>query len=444
MSRAVKDTRNIFLAQCISYALMFVASILLARILGPEDRGIYAKLIVSADLIILLTSFNLQTSITYFTAKKQISLNALLGIFSIILLSSFTIGCGLMIFTEKLGYGNIFFPNGNFSIHSTIFILFIVLSSLTIVFMKSILRGNKLFGDWSKILILEGLLKAIAFGGFLYWLVQFGGLLKIEMFLNLHIITLVMIIIVALFIFSKRIKFSGAINLDRQIFNKYFKYASIAFAVVFFTFLTQKLNIWLIEHYLDYASLGIYAVSLTYANLVIVPSMAIKTVLLPYLTSSNEESESINYFTQFSQLNITVTLLIVVLAILIAPYTIPILFGHSFSDSIIPAQILTPAIGFLAMNTTFSIYNFAKDHASVNTVAQILAFTVMLCVGIYVIPEFKLIGATFVSLIAYFVLFVYLVAYTIQKHNLPLKNYFFLTKSAMKKLNHLKYKKFNS
>ena len=67
------------LASGAGQALLVVSGVLVARALGPADRGYFALLVVVSSVCTLLGSGGLPTALTYFIARERGSARAILG-----------------------------------------------------------------------------------------------------------------------------------------------------------------------------------------------------------------------------------------------------------------------------------------------------------------------------------------------------------------------------
>ncbi len=62
-----------FVASIISFAGRFATSVVIARTLGPQFKGIYNLTLLSSGLVIIVCNLGLNGAISYFTASKKYS-----------------------------------------------------------------------------------------------------------------------------------------------------------------------------------------------------------------------------------------------------------------------------------------------------------------------------------------------------------------------------------
>ena len=105
-----------FISQIVNLFTSFGASILLARVLGPEGRGDYILILTSAGFLVQFFTFGIESSITHFIASNKIDRPKLL--FSVLVFTAFIL---LLIITGTLlvsFYTNrLLIPSRDFDFH---------------------------------------------------------------------------------------------------------------------------------------------------------------------------------------------------------------------------------------------------------------------------------------------------------------------------------------
>jgi O-antigen/teichoic acid export membrane protein len=69
----IAGTSLVFIASIISFAGRFATSVIIARTLGPENKGIYTLTLYSSTLVFTIFSLGLNAAIQYFMASKKYS-----------------------------------------------------------------------------------------------------------------------------------------------------------------------------------------------------------------------------------------------------------------------------------------------------------------------------------------------------------------------------------
>ena len=151
MSSITKNSSITFLSQILIFALGFITSIILARILGPTGKGIYALIILIPALMLKLGSLGIEAANVYFTGSKRYKIK---DIVSNSLLSSILLSTILIILFFGVSHLDIF-QNFLDSNQITPFYLWLVVLtvpfSLLSGFLISILLGAEKITIYNKI-----------------------------------------------------------------------------------------------------------------------------------------------------------------------------------------------------------------------------------------------------------------------------------------------------
>jgi len=98
--RMAEDATAAFAVQILGYVTGLVASILIARALGPSDRGIYAVAVSAAAIAVVAFHAGTELAGSYFFAERGTSLGALTrtGVFTVIVLGPLAMAAMLVLY----------------------------------------------------------------------------------------------------------------------------------------------------------------------------------------------------------------------------------------------------------------------------------------------------------------------------------------------------------
>jgi O-antigen/teichoic acid export membrane protein len=94
-------------------------------------------------------------------------------------------------------------------------------------------------------------------------------------------------------------------------------------------------------------------------------------------------------------------LAVVAIAFVLGPYLIPLFFGSSGADAIVPYQILLLGMMALGDNALMSSLNLGQGRPELNTYAVVVSFIVTLALDIVLIPAYGIRGAAIASTCSY-------------------------------------------
>ncbi|HMU04497.1 MAG TPA: oligosaccharide flippase family protein, partial [Saprospiraceae bacterium] len=153
------------------YPISFISSVVVARILGPEDRGVYAYLLLIVSFVIPIFSLGVGGGITYMVSSKKYSPKES-GF------SAFTIGLTLGVLLSFILYLGWYLKilgitGNNLSFFELVILLISLIFSATYFMISRILFGDSKFIEMNWITILQGLLNPIFLITFV-WILALG------------------------------------------------------------------------------------------------------------------------------------------------------------------------------------------------------------------------------------------------------------------------------
>ncbi len=393
MSSITKNGVITFLSQILIFAIGFATSIILARVLGPEGKGIYALIVLIPALMLKLGSFGIEAANIYFTGSKRykindIASNSLLGS---ILLSSILIFLFFGVFHLDI------FQNYLASNQINPFYLWLVVLtvpfSLFSGFLISIFLGAEKITIYNKINIFNSTFQLILLTVFLVILKKgvFGAVISYV----LGIIGAVLVIILLITKFTK-ITFS----FNQRLLKDSTKYGLKAYFGNLIQFLNYRLDILLVAAFLTPASVGFYSISVGIAERLWMLPGAIATVLFPKI-SSLKDTEANNLTPRIARHTFLIIFILSLILALLARPLIKILFGSAFLPSVIPLIILLPGIIALGGCKILTADLAGRGKPQFGTYAAFVSLAVNIPLNLWLIPKWGISGAAFASSVAY-------------------------------------------
>src|SRR3989344_3580733 len=151
-----KNSILTLLADFSMFVFGFLYLIIVARVLGPEGKGIYSLILLIPGLLMVLGSFGIESANVYFIGKDKYKTK---DIVANSLILSFALGIILIIIFGIISQFN-FFQNFIISDNIPIFQIWLVVLIIPIYFIstffRNILRGYGNIEDYNKVKIMEG------------------------------------------------------------------------------------------------------------------------------------------------------------------------------------------------------------------------------------------------------------------------------------------------
>lgn len=435
MTSFKKNIYSNLVTRIILFLLGIGISVIIARTLGPEGKGIVTFFIMITALIAEYGHLGILNAHAYFFGKKmrEEKERVIWNNMSVTLVtSSFWI---LLIILLSLN-GYIFSDvikalNNNFIVF--VFILLVIpILMISVRFVSSLFILNKVILQ-NKTLLVGQTIFVIILSILLYF-----QQLSLPSYLVTYFI-LQLILMIAYFI-NLRIPFKLAWN--KLLIKEEFKFGIKIFFGALFIYLTYRVDIFLIKYFLDFTQVGIYSIGVGIAeNLWLIP-ISVGTVLYARLLNCPDKSN--NKVTTFitAKLSFIVCFFLILPLILCAPWLVDMLYGSDFAQSAIITRLLLPGILFAVIGKIMYNYFIAQGKPLVHTAVASIAFITNIVLNFVLIPQYGIQGAAIASTISYIIYGgAYLILITKGERKYSLSRFFWLNKEDFRLIRSLLFQR---
>ncbi|MFA7676120.1 MAG: oligosaccharide flippase family protein, partial [Candidatus Shapirobacteria bacterium] len=247
-----KNTLITFFTRVATAVFTVIITVIIARVLGPRGQGIYSVAILFPSLLLIFTSFGINPAVPYFLGKGKYSAKKILGTSFILnfLISVFTILIGLIViflFSER------FFPD----IEKIYLFLSLPLIPLTLFFGLGCqtFLGLQKFSKYNFFSIFQSGIFLILVTIFLLTM-RFG----VTVTMLSQIISYIVAIIFLLFVIVKETK-GIDFKPNVEYLKECFVYGIKVHLAGIFDFLHSRIDLFLINFFINPFSAGIYFAS---------------------------------------------------------------------------------------------------------------------------------------------------------------------------------------
>ncbi|MGH3118420.1 MAG: polysaccharide biosynthesis C-terminal domain-containing protein, partial [Gaiellales bacterium] len=168
------------------------------------------------------------------------------------------------------------------------------------------------------------------------------------------------------------------------------------------SFLNMRLDQILLGVIATQAALGVYAVAVNGAEILLYFPAAVATTLVPALARAEPVARQVQVLRTFRILGAT-TIASVVVSAVVGPTLLPAVFGERFEESIVPFLWLLPgAVGY-ATKTVFSSALLASSSPGRSSVGSLAALGTGVALDLLLIPPYGATGAAIASSAAFVV-----------------------------------------
>ena len=378
------------LGQIATILIGFVPSILVARWLGPTDRGLLAVIGTAGGIAFVLGCVGLPAAVLYFGSDKSPPTGALLGnslLYAAVLTAVFVIPTWMFRsqIADLLSHGR----------GETVW----VLNALTI---------PVTFLDWTTH---NQLLGRLRFGYYNSLIIGSKIVFLVGVVLMLQVVDLGVAGVVIATLLGSLLVIGGSLrvilpearpSLDRALFRRMFEYGRKSQFGSMFQYFNSRFDVIILQFFVPLAAIGSYVVAQILAELVMVLTRSFQPTVTSLVTRDSDDPATQAHTTATSiRHHGLLCFVALLLNAVFSPLLIVFAYGPPFHSAILPFFIILPGIWFLA--TGLLIANDLNGRNAPGLASRLsgVGVSVTIVLDFALIPFFGVTGAAFASLIAY-------------------------------------------
>ena len=392
----VRGTTVTFISGILSLLLGIGTSVILARVLGPEGRGIYALASLLPSLIITFGNLGIGPATVYYVARGEFRRQEILG--NNVLLSVGIGGIGVLaglivvlFFREKV------FPG----VAPGYLLLALVLVPVQVFFsyVRYVLLGAQRIKEFNYVQIVQSVL----FLGFVAL-----ALLGLKAGVNGAILAgLFAWLVVDALVFHLARRVAGGVNFKPNI--SYMKRATTygiqAHLANILGFLNYRVDMFLVNGFLGPAAVGLYAVGVGLVEKLWMISQAASTVLFPRVAAETDEQRRKEFTPLVARTVLWTTALGALLLALFSRWIVLLLYSEAFLPTVSALQALLVGIVALSAGRVLSNDIAGRGFPGLNIYTGLAAVVTNVILNLFWIPRYGIVGAAWASTVSYTVLF---------------------------------------
>ena len=398
-----KNISFIFGSQIISTAIGFLSSIFITRILGSEGRGDNTIFTNSIAFSVLFFGFSINSTIVYFINSQKAKAEELLSTIIILILCSTIL---VYVTLDVLEYFNALYialppdiqSRSYKFIFSTLYFT-TILNGVLQAFLSTYKKFKALSIYGTALQVVPATLYCLMF----YNIISFN---HNDPFKSVIIVTFIVGItssIAILILFARLLHIRPSKKLiPVSLLRQFIFFSSMAYIGNIVTFLTYKLDFWVVDFYRGKSELGIYSLAAQLSQLLWLLPQSIATVLYAY-ASSSEEQQAINYTTKLQQVAFYATLIFGVAGLGLAYFFIPVLYGQEFAPAFHLMCIFMIGIIPFSITTVLASLYAARGNFKISFIISLIIFIFSSIMYLTLIPKFGLFGGAISSALAYLI-----------------------------------------
>jgi O-antigen/teichoic acid export membrane protein len=390
----VRQALATYATQIAGLLISLVTTAIISRILGPDGRGQYAVAMAVGLTGVQACNLGLHASNTYLVAKRPQLLPSLLtnSIVLSLSLGSIVIGGALLIFS--------IWPQAA-PVHGLLLLLSLIWVPFGLLFLlvENLLMGIQQVRDFN----LVELAKRIA-GVLLIIAVAVAGATTPASFFLAMMAGMAIALLLG---FGKIRPFARSLpQPSLPLFRQGICFGFRAYLAAFFAFLVIRADLLMVKYMLGSEQAGFYSVAGSLADYLLLLPTTIAIVIFPKLSSAREGDGSRHWVKKVTLSGAAVLFPLVLITAVSAHPLIHILFGDAFQPAARALILLMPGVFFLGVQSIMVQYLNSRGFPLSVVWAWFITSILNIGVNFWAIPRYGIAGASVVSSLCYFLMFI--------------------------------------
>jgi len=398
-----RDVLETYAVRLLVVAITFATAVVVTRQLGPSGRGFYAVAVAIGAIGAQFGNLGLHASNMSYVAKDRALLPALTGntlAVSILACLPMALSGIVLVLWPKLA-----------PIHGKL--LFLALASvpaaLLYQLMQGLLLGVNEVRAYNKIEYSSRVLTLL-----LVCILAFAHFRAVEPVFAVTLLS-------AIFGFGwalLRLRKVSTLppTLSFTVFRQSIGVGLRAYLIAFFGFLVLRIDLLMVKYMLGATEAGYYSISQVLAENTMMFPVVVGLLLFPKLSGITDRQVKLRLANKAVLATAALMLPAVSIAPLVAGPLISIAFGRTFLPAVVPFAWLMPGTFFLGLETVMVQLLNSEGFPTVIIVAWIADTIVNVALNLWAIPHYGISGASIVSSICYFLMFVMVFAVVWQRN----------------------------
>lgn len=407
MSKYIKNVINNLITKGLSTIISFIMTLILGRILGVDNYGLYSFYMIVANLFIQYGHMGILNSTTHF---QKVSIYSESRVYSnninFIAFLWLAISIVVIIFTYLIN--NDYFI---ISIILSFYILFQIISNLILRLMIGQER-NYVYNN------VETVFKLINLVG----IILLMYLTKISLVNLILLLTIIQLFKVLVLIKVANLKYERFISLN--LIKQEFQYGIIILCGSFFAFLNYRIDQFMIKYFLENKDLGLYSMSVNISELIFLVPLSVSLAFMGKIY--NIDKNHVKDLTRKSTvIAFYISILLTLLTIMVIPIIILIL-GNNYSGMEDVLIIILIGNVFSCFGQILSNYFFFNNLNMTHFKISFTSFIVNFILNLVLIPSYGIRGAAVASLVSYMLYGSFYLRVFLLKERITIKEFFYL------------------
>lgn len=376
-----------------------VVTVMTARMLGPEGRGLFSVAMAVANIGVQFGNFGLHASNSYYVARDR-SIAGPLTANSLFV--GFVVGSAVSVvfWLFITHFSSLIQISGALLILAAVWIPF----GLTYLFLQHILIGTQEIRSFNIVEVVSKVFLLVVLAA-LFLIKR----VTVEMVFAACLLPVVLGAAWCLVLLERRFKLQ--LRTRFSLLRSHVRYGLKSYLSALFAFLVVRIDLLMVQFFKGMEEAGYYSITVALADLLYMFPMVVGMILFPRLSSLKNEHQQWEKSRKITWMLFLGMLPVVFLALYLSDWLIPLFFGSEFLLSVRPFYFL--GLGMLFYGPTSVVSSHLSSIGLPRFCVWIYFFICVLNIvlNLFFIPASGAQGAAVASLICYFLMFVFLYVY---------------------------------
>lgn len=377
-----------------------LSGVILARKLGPHDRGVLALVLLTPNTVVTLVKLGITQGNVYFVNRERVSSEKVASN-SAVLALVLGVGAALVIWLLR----DTFLATFLRSVPPWALALCLVRIPMRLLddFLYGVLQAVGRFRIYNVRLVVSEVLR---FGSIVVCLV----VLDLSLFAAVLIHTLVNLFNIAWLVVATRREIPFGLRLDTPLLRRQLEFGAKSWVQTLTAHMLLRIDVYMVAYLLTASDTAFYALALHFTEMVLEVPQAVGLVLYPRLASL-PKAEVHRLTAQTCRRTLVLTGAFALVAAAVGPYLITLWYGPDYSPAGDPLPWV--CIGAVA----WSIYVIvtrdltSQGRQAINIAAGLPALVLNVILNLVLIPKMGIVGAAIATAISYTIACIILLAF---------------------------------
>lgn len=333
---------SVFKYKIYIYIISFISSVYLARVLGPENKGILSTVTALVGMYVQFENLGMHSANTYYLSKDYRNSGKCLGNLIVLSFLSLVVNLFILIVILLNGEGNGLSPL------LSICVTFMATISIFTMFQKNYFVAYGKIKEYN-------LLELIDTSGYFVLVLLVSLVCEIDATVVVFCLLFSNILVAGLSVIMER---QGGIDVTFSFlfFKKSMKFGIMSYISCLASYILLKVDVLMISHFLGNYDVGIYSLAANLGEMYFMVSSSVSLILFPQLGELRNLNDKKIFMSKVYKVMIPVSLCIIMIMFVFSEYIVIFFYGQEYYDCIKILRTILPGVFFWSVSQYF--YSF--------------------------------------------------------------------------------------